>query len=389
MASVRVEERTPEKIDGIADVRVETSLDVLEENRPGTVFIVVKNLSPGPITVNSITTAGKPGFILLDPPDLRPGVILGPRESRAFAVDAKVGQAVQPGQYLLLFEVDISRREWGQVIRGSVIAKHLLKVGVLGESDILKLLGVPSFLLLPGFLMVAVFMALWSRVHPRRVLSIEVKSTEFWLLAITLSLTTAPVYPYITGWLGESRNYLVAYGLRDVFAVWIGSILTAVLVWVCVDGGIELRKRIREASQRRTTHDEEDDPVETLRKLGRSGMGLALTQVDRELSPGQKKRFFLLSSPTGGEAEVWITPPIIYEWENAADPAYRERFTNQLNREEDPASMAEVIEEGLSANPKMLRVQWRSGEHPTKVRRSAVTVRSDLPVRRFLQEGEE
>jgi len=282
-------------------------------------------------------------------------------------------------------EVGIAHQKWGRPASGSLIVTQRLKVGVLGESDILKLLGVPSFLLLPGFLMVASFLALWVRVRPRKAVQLEVKSLEFWVIAITLSLLTAPLYPKITGVWATSRNYLVAYGLRDIFYVWMGSIVVAVLAWVVMIEGMELRAWMREVQRRRTVPSEEDEPIDILRKLAVHGMGFALKQADSQVS-GMSGRYFLVVPVTEGQTEVWVAPPIIMEWTNQANEAYRRRLTEQLNKVEDAAGMVTCIEEGQPPNREMIVLRWKSGGHPMKVDRTKVTIRDDLGAARILQE---
>ncbi len=388
--TLQLQEVAPEPLDKIAEVRIEGTIDVLEETRPGVLFVVVRNVANFPITISSITditpdTGTVSKFIFMKPPDLGGGSTLAPQNSLIFPIDIAVGQEVRPGEYVVLLEVGITYQKWGRPVSGNLVARQALKVGVLGESDILKLVGVPSFLLLPGFLMVASFLMLWARVRPRKPIKLELKSTEFWVIAITLSLLTAPLYPKITGLFTRSRDYLIAYGLRDVFYVWMGSIISASLAWVLVTEGIELRAWIRWMQRRRRVPSEDDEPVDILRKLAYHKMGFALKQVDTQIGE-ESKRYFLIAPETQGQTELWIAPAINMTWTDQANPNYRQRFTDALNQVEDAAALVRCIEEGRQENREMIVLDWESGGHPIKVEKSKATIRDDP--RRIIQEAD-
>ena len=68
-----------------------------------------------------------------------------PRDSAYVPVDIKVTDTVRPGKHLLIFQVPI---EWGlneHLRKANVIAQQQFEVGILGESDLLTALGLPSF----------------------------------------------------------------------------------------------------------------------------------------------------------------------------------------------------------------------------------------------------
>jgi hypothetical protein len=156
--------------------------------------------------------------------DLPPNMTLAPQQSRAVPITVTAGNAVQPGKHLLLFEIDLEQVKYGYAWTETLIATQAFTIGILGESEILTAIGVPSFLLLPGFLIVVSFRMLWTGVPPKRRLDLDPKSADFWLIAILLSLGAAFLYPLLTGWLGQPRNYLEGYGLRDIVNVWFGSV---------------------------------------------------------------------------------------------------------------------------------------------------------------------
>jgi hypothetical protein len=389
-ATVDIQENLPDSIDKVAEARMEASLETLEENRPETAFLVVRNIAAVPILVESITAPSPPLdlFLLICNPGR--GVSLAPQESRSFPILIKAENAVHTGEHLLLLELGIHWEKWGQPFSGTLLASQKLSVGVLGESDILKLLGVPTFLFLPGFLMAAAFMALWKFVSPKKAPALEAKSTEFWLIAITLSLLAAPAYSFITRWFGSPRNYLVAYGMRDVFWVWIGSIGVAAFVWLVITGSMGLMARWKASKHAQRTFSEDDSPVEVLRKLALNGLGFSLTAVDVTVG-STKQQYLLLEQRREGQTEAWISPPIVWEWRGTRTVEFASQFMKQLDQVKNADALADLIERGCGKgnDVKMLDVSWKyTGEHPVKKKLDGanVTVREDIGEIRMVEE---
>jgi hypothetical protein len=164
--SLEVKSREHEPAEEVAEVQANTALEKLMEHRPGIVYLVVTNKSDVPIQVTKILLS-RPEFITytVDLPEA--GVTLAPRELHAFPLKIKVIGKVRPGKHLLLFEVAIEWKKAGRPRTGKAIATHQVEVGILGESEILTVLGVPSFLVLPGFLMTMTVGLLWRFVAPR------------------------------------------------------------------------------------------------------------------------------------------------------------------------------------------------------------------------------
>jgi len=367
VGTLGIQQPPSETVDNMAEVRIETALDQIQEQRPAQIFLIVRNLASVPITVTRIT-AYQPGFINLHVPDLGPGLALAPQASQTFTVPVTVSDTAQTGQQRLLFEVGLAWVKSGRAGSGSLLAAHTVNVGILGESDLLKLVGVPSFLFLPGFLMLTTFLMLWNRLPNRQTPSLAFTVPDFALISITLSLVTAIVYPLLTRVVGEPRNYLQGYGLQDIFQVWFGSVVAGLMSWIVIAGSLALRDKYRryrqemekarrlaeqQAQIERRTPKEDDMPLQILRKMALNDVKFPLAEATVHRDSTTSQCFIILPATEG---RVWVAPSILLKRkrgvasESGRPPEERakwiERFQQAANS--DPAALAKVVEEGAS-----------------------------------------
>lgn len=333
-------------LERVAEVRVESSLKLLQEPRFGTVYIVVKNKSDSELRVLSIRTNSSEYLVLTN---LSEAKTLAPKTEEVFPWKIYAGPRVQSGKHLLLFDVSLAWDDEGRPQTGNILCKYECDVGVLGDSEFLVPLGVPSFLLLPGFLIVTVFAMLWNLFHKEKQFPWTAKSAEFWSLAVILSLIALLAVYWLT-----KRNVMEAYGLRDVYIVWFGSAAAGLLVWTAVEAIVallrqaELRKKKRaELEVRLKTFTRDDEPVAVLRKLGRNGKGFYLNQVNVKFE-GQDARGFVLQDKDSEHPTVCIAPSIVLSWEAALDEETRARLEKEFNAQvakvDDPDALANLIE---------------------------------------------
>jgi len=208
---------SPEEADRVAEVQVKSTLQSLNEKRPGSVFLVIRNKADVPISIAPIAVIS-PSNVTVNiqgVPALRGGsqpIVLAPHDSRIIEAQVKAESQVTPGKLLLLFKVPIHWNRAGLKREATVVASQEIDVGIFGETAIMTALGVPSFLFLPGFLMVATFGLLWKLGQPvalRDNFPLKVNTTDFYLIAITLSILTCLAYPWATKtFLHDRRNYL-------------------------------------------------------------------------------------------------------------------------------------------------------------------------------------
>jgi hypothetical protein len=370
LASAPISARQPDSALEVADARVETTLDAIDEHHPGTVYLVITNKSDVPIEVKDITV-DLPEFLSHTPPDLGEGVSVAPRGTRAFPVEIRAGDTVTTGKHLVVLGATLEWERAGRIWTGEVIATHELGVGILGESDILTLVGVPSLLVLPGFLMLTTFGFLWRNAAPRKDFPLAARSPEFWTAAVALSAFAAVLYPYITGWLADrSRNYLQGYGLRDVVWVWIGSVLFGGLGYLVWMGGAVLVQWSVGRWAERHTPSSTDGPILELYKLHRQKLGIKLRSAEATIG-GEKVRVFLLQPLAEGGDTIWVGPSIILEWtEEPAEMIYRE-VQEQLGEHGTAGALAKALERGQAAGA--LEVRWgRRGQldRPREVKKA-------------------
>ncbi len=358
--SLAVTARKPEPAEQVAQVRAETALTALTQFRPGTVYLIVTNASDVPIRVTRIQSSG-PKFVTFTPPDAAAGATLAPREVRTFPIEVEATETVQTGKHLLVFEVGFTWERAGSVWTGNLVATHPVDVGVVGETEILTLLGVPSFLILPGFLMVTTLSLLWRFLAPRKEFPFAIKSQEFWYFAITLSLITAFAYPLITGLLLRvSRNYLEGYGLNDIVWVWLGSIVVTVGFYGIAAALMTARQAYFKWRMRQRTPSASDTPLVLLRKLQLQGLGVQLPRVDVTID-GTLQRAFVLEPLQEGRDSIWVGPGIVVTWsdEDMEEEDIRlQRVVSRLLKPEGSTSeLARLLEVGQARG--ILRVGWR------------------------------
>ncbi len=279
MATLTLKMRPATEVSQLADVEIKTTLESLDEHHPGAVYLVVTNKSDRPLIINPIEPHG-PGFVVFE--DIPPRTTLSPREVRTLPVTVRAGDLVRPGKHLLVFGLPIERQIAGRIESARIVSTKEVSVGVLGESEVLKLLGLPSFLLLPGFLFLVTFAWLWNEtgwMGDGAPATFPVKATtpEFWVVAVTASGIVAYVYRLLTG-----RDYLVAYGLKDVINVWLLSIFVfGAGLYLILALGVRGWNWWWSPSMK-------DEPVDVLRKLHRRGVGVYLKQVELKGPPATR-----------------------------------------------------------------------------------------------------
>jgi hypothetical protein len=365
VSSLTVENSPVEDVDQIADVKIETTLESLNAQNPGKVYLVITNKTS--MTLNVEITPRWPEPIKIEDDQSKIySTLIAPYQSNTRAIDVKAKERVRSGKYLLFFDVLF---KWGAA--GNEQSRHKIvtrpvDIGVMGESQLLTLLGVPSFLLLPGFLMLVTYKILWSistfrvKGQPEKFL-LEVKSAEFWLVAITISIIVSGAYSML--W----YDLLSGYGLWDIITLWF---LSVILLGI---GGYLLGIFLYKAYRYWNTPSREDTPIRFLKKLGKLKLKIVCdrgefkTKVDNQ---EQLQRFYLLEAYEDAGDKIRVAPAITLKWTDATTPAFKERVREQLepDGEGDPTQLAQILEEGtntkgetnLNVRPAQVTVEWES-----------------------------
>lgn len=394
MGALDIQDRADDPVEKMAEVRIETAVAELDEQHPEPIFLLVKNTSPVPVTVTRASSY-QPDFIQVTFDGPQDGRQLAPGAIEVVKALVKVGNRAHPGTHRLLFEVGLAWVRSGRPGSGTLVAAHTVKVGVFGESDLLKMVGVPSLLFLPGFLMLSTFVLLWTRVAPATTKP-DFTIPEFALLSITLSLVAASAYPLITRMFNHPRDYLRGYGLVDIFQVWFGSVFVGLFAWSVVTGGRTLGERLRLHRERARNAQEEneralrtpretDSPLDILDKLARNKVRFPLPRVTVSGRGGQA--FLLLQEEKQVPQVVWLAPPIEVVEAGGDSDDWTTRLEEAAKPDGGgPASLAKAFRDAGRA----LELRWANGDavtRPTSVTATEVSRLEGVAPRFFFQIG--
>lgn len=329
----------------VVDVGLLTSLATLSDGDTATVHLLVENKTDRAVRVDSVRARG-PEFVQFSP---RPVAEIPGRSNALIPVEVVASEWVRPGTYTLSFEVGVSWGGPGGPRSGNVVTSRAVEVGVMGESEILQVLAVPSFLLLPGFLILVAFGMLWRRLGGTSEVTQDPKSVQFWLLAIGLSLGLAVLHPLVVG-----RNLLRGYGIRDIAWVWAFSVGAGVLAAAGLAGLRELRDRYVARRDAERVPAPGDDAVAILRKLHRNGVrDIRLDQVTFQENGSDRSGFELPGHAPDGAR--WVAPPAQYTLRTSVGGHERARLQEALRS--DPGTLADLLEELREGGG--LALSWR------------------------------
>jgi hypothetical protein len=205
-------------------------------------------------------------------------------------------------------------------------------VGVFFESETLKALGVPSFLMLPGCLFIFTMqllltLGLYGVNRHSKAPELPVTSPGFWILAITYSGVFAVVYSRLT-----HVDYLTQYGSRDLRNVWLWSIAIGFLVYSFIAFVTARSRRLRVPSSG-------DSEVDTLLKMGRRGVGVHANPVKFKIKEVELTAF-LIETIEDGQPKVWVAPQIRTTW---SDGTAQAKFVELVNARETATAIGEVL----------------------------------------------
>jgi hypothetical protein len=341
LTSLELKPAPVETLDQIAEVQVQSSLEALTEQTPGRVYLVITNKTnleldasvkphmPKFLKVGYRRDRGRTGLAALfsllfrlvrggpaDPPDDgRDAMILlkarlGPHEAGVVEVPVMAGGRVQPGKHMLVFDVDLRCSEGVETFDRHVVLNREVTVGVLGESTLLTLIGVPTLLFLPGFLIVRTYKLLWtlgflkSKYDTGRF-PLEETADQV-LVQILISLLVLVVST------GFRWDYVGLYGLSDLVDLYLVSVLGLgaglYIVGMAVRGWW-VRGRFPES---------DEGALAVLKKLGKQGRDVLLERYDLGPEPSHQD-VFLLEPPRSNRDHWWVGPPIHVEFKSPGE----------------------------------------------------------------------
>ncbi len=337
-------------IDSVAKLELSATPLTVTERDPGKVDVIITNKTDLPITVRRISARGPIVATL----DSSAQMSIPPFAVRSFTMDLELSGAkrILPGKRKLLFDVELGWSSSTGPRTGNSVLQHDVDLAVFGESVVLKVLSVPSFLVLPGFLMLVAFGMVWKyrdflRGAKGSAFDLTPAKAEFWVIAITLSGVMALV----------SRGvYLNGYRTSDLVVVWLVSVLLGAvsgLIWV---------------SWRYVwiTPSPKDSQVTILRKLARQRMNIECELV--VLDHGVKR---YLVQPVPDDGSVWVAPTIAITWASSVPNEFRERY-NELREQRKARPLATFLDAAMKQGA--VTIAWDpAAELPSSVPVSKVT----------------
>ena len=319
------------KNEEIASVTIQASFEKLEERRPQQLFVVVANLTDVPLTIGEVSV-NLPSFakVWIDGRDALAtggrttvyaasqgrGLVIPSRQQHVFELGLAIPQytPVLAGKYLMMIEVKLHYVKDGYSTESSILTTKDFQAGVLGEQEFVGITSAP-FLLLPGFLVVAVLSLLMSKVWPKGSFKLDYRQPEFYLIGVVVSMV---ILFWLFGWMnGLLYQYLwrvgigqlekaghdpfAGYSVEDIVNIWVISILLALAPWTLIGGVVRLVAVTRVRLQRAKTPTTDDQPLDVLLRLERANKPFELKQAIVE-----GERLWELPLPSPDPTKKWV-----------------------------------------------------------------------------------
>ncbi|MCH9661737.1 MAG: hypothetical protein K0U54_12605 [Bacteroidetes bacterium] len=236
-----LEKSIPEDV----SLKIEGSLDEISEFRDGSLYILVTNESLQPIKVHSVESSLPEGIHIRDPSIKDDKINILPKtvninkpvfRKQTLSIPNRVTldklMPPQSGTHLLLFLVKYSWEKDGQNHQGSIVISKEISVGIPYITEMLTLIGVPVFFLLPGFLTIVTFK--WvskslKKDSPDQLTLKQLANLSFWIKVITLSGFMLAAFNHFR----FKRDLLKGYTFGDAQEVWLVSIALGIVLYFC------------------------------------------------------------------------------------------------------------------------------------------------------------
>jgi len=331
------------------EASLEGNLDAVSQQRPASVYLVVTNNLDVPVDVD-VDHKVPQGAIIVS--TVSPFQVQA-RSTESTEIEVKTKSRVTPGVYPVLLEVTANWNWAGRKERRHLTVSKPATIGVFFESELLKALGVPSFLVLPGCLMVFTFQFLLSFNILRlkdysKMPDLGLASPGFWIIAVSLSGVFAYFYYVLT-----KVNYLSSYGVDDLRNVWLSSILIGFLIYFLVAAPTYNWRQSHIPTS-------SDSPIVVLKKLGKNQLGISLPRVIHHLG-NQDVNGFVIEKIEDSKTMLWVAPRIAVTWQANAE-AQREAFQAEFNLNGNPAELARILE----AAGNQVTVEWEPNAAVTR-----------------------
>ncbi len=359
------------------------------EKHAGQAYLILQNTTGESLIIDVVDVQHDPALSVATKFSLP--VVLAPFDQIAipYTIEVPRNSSIQPGKTLVLFNVSAHAEDSQQSVLA--VATQEVNVGVLGENSLLTLLGVPSLLVLPGFLMAATFLMLWRLKYG--TVKIDAKSADFWVIAISLSILAAILYPPLTslltrlGLMEQPRDYLNGYGLVDILALWIASILLAALVYLVVWAVLEMITRKKAKELAACTPSEKDTEYTILSKMAKQRLCVMCGRVKVVTTSDETLEGFLLEPWSEKPEKAWIGPAIKLTW-LVSDGNKMKPVKDLLDKttSAELGQLAALLQQG--ANDQILKLTWSTETNLKTPRQVRVKTWQKIePPRSIIEQG--
>lgn len=324
--SVEVKLREPQTLENIATIDIKSTLESLMQEVPEELRVTVTNKTMQPFKVS--ISPEMPSFIKIESDKIVDKEV-GALRTMSFPVIVKTEERVKPGKQLLIFDVQITTA----LEKRETLITREVNVGVLGESEMRELLGVPSLLFMPGFLAVSFFVLFWRWQPPLSEDGNEPsppfieKDSSFWVISILISLVIAFA---CMKWRGDFFSF---YGLNDLMGVWFGSILLGGFAY----WGYSSRNNQKVKTALKNFPQKKDTPLQILRKLKKYGKKIDNQKIS---VIGRIGDWFIVLED--GD-RIFVCQPMRLTWSQNFDVTLRSAVEDQLMDGGDLEIVANVL----------------------------------------------
>lgn len=297
IATFTINETPPPDITTSLRATITPSEISLDEYKHQNVRLQLQNLGHETVTVGNYKVLSPSEYVELvksvEQTDVKPG--------ETIPIELELGvsrDGIIPGSYAFVLGYSVALRSHPGTTE-TTAAQSKLILGIPGVTDVMQLLGVSSFLLLPGALSVIAFLAVFSRLTSAR--SLDWKDPSLVLIAVSLSFLYAGIYPFTVSQFFQSSahgGYLRGYNVRDAAFLWIGSITLGAMGALFCGALLWFWSTWKDTLVQPS---ERDQPIDVLRKLAYHGQGFNLERLRKRPAGGsQEERVTLLLLPFGG-----------------------------------------------------------------------------------------
>ncbi len=321
------------------EASLEGSFDAVSEQRPASAYLLVTNNLPVLIHVTIKAFFPKEIFTLPAPPAFD----VAPHSATQQKVELKAESRVTPGTYPIVFAVTAQWEMAGAKEQRQILVSKTATAGVFFESELLKLLGVPSFLVLPGCLVLFTMQLFltWGILglkNDSRLPQLTLTSPGFWIIAVSFSGMFAWAYAWITG-----VNYLLYYGVVDLRNVWLVSILIGALAYLAYGAATKKNRREHVPTS-------EDDPISLLKKMEKNKLKVTIPTVSFKVGDAELVGC-VVEHIEEGQQLVWIAPQISVTWKsNDAEDKFKTTLDQGSKKTLDQMDAVEQLRDAVARN---------------------------------------